>query len=123
MIETANEGDDEGVPVIDDLVRESIEGDLQEMARLEKEIEHGKSVDKTHAAPAQELKVAKATFRAANRGKQNQQSRGEREIHPTAEVKIEMNGGGMQRDQAAATSMNQFSSIQLSNVGVSESGL
>lgn len=41
-----DDGEDE-LPVVEDLVRESMEGDLLEMARLEREIEHQKSIDKT----------------------------------------------------------------------------
>ena len=83
------------------------------MEQLERQIEN----EKTSLDIQPELKTAKATFK--NRTYKGNQSRGEREIHPTAEVRIG-EGNTMHRDQAAATSMNQFSSIQLSNAGASD---
>ena len=114
--------------------RDSMQANLQEMANLEKQIELQESInveqrllsDVAAAVPQQEqIRAAKATFisKAGGRGQAKHQSRGDREVHPTAEVRIEMHPDYqssttktlMQRDQAAATSMQQFSSVHLSN--------
>ncbi len=48
-------------------MRDSLNENLQEMAQLERQIEHEKSVEKTLSS--NELKVAKATFKAARGNK------------------------------------------------------